>query len=369
MLCRRIHLFRSKSLLQRGAVALTAAALVVSGLLSAASAVADVEGVAAPGDPLVVALLAARETAEGQIAQGELVAAGVTIAESLRALPPERVDLSDTAYGNVLLAQFLMVYLMPDPVFFEYINQRLDMETYPTDKLLASVYDIFLGQMDTKGKTDATREIGYLTGSEHRIVRIIALFNASDPYFHRDARFTSQHVETLVREYPELGLTQVAQTLPFYQDQKNVGLAAFEAEAAQKSVQRAQAPLPQWANSLRDRARRGSEALRESDGDPGAITALLEGAKDASDWKERHFCFLMVKSRHGGAQRGALLATAREISQRGGNTPDVMQARILMAKVSSEAAKERPDDPEALIPRDRLRKGLSKPLVWCTMES
>lgn len=302
-------------------------------------------GAARRDDPAVVALAAARAEAEARIAQGELVEAGATLAQSLRALPPERGDLADAAYESVLLGMFLMEYLMPDEAFDAFVKERLDTEQFPTDKLLASLHDIFIGQMDNGAKTDATREIGYLTGSPHRAVRAMALFNASNPYFHRDTQFTSQHVEILVSEYPELDLAQIAQNFVLYDEKDQNGLAAMDHAIESRSTTQAVQP---WASSLRDRIQRSAQTLKAKSADSAALAPLLDGALNASDWKERHFCLIMVKSEYDGPQRDALLDAARDLAQRKGDTPDILQARILLARVTSSKASDQPGNKAAL---------------------
>lgn len=313
--------------------------------LSGAPIAAPTSGVARQDDPYVVSLRSARASAEVQIAKGALVEAGVILAESLRALPADRGDLADAAYESVLLGMFLMEYLMPDSAFETFVKERLDIETYPTDKFLTSLYDIFIGQMDNGAKTNATREIGYLTGSEHRAVRAMALFNASNPYFHRDTLFTSQHVEILVMEYPELDLTQIAQNFVLYDEKDQFGLEGMDRAAEIRSTVQTVEP---WAASLRQRIQQSAQTLKSKSADSAALAPLLDGALNATDWKERHFSLLMVKSEYDGPQRDALLATARELALRKGDTPDVLQARILMARVTSSEAREKAGDKAAL---------------------
>jgi hypothetical protein len=313
--------------------------------VSGAPLIVPTSGVARADDPHVVALRSARAAVEAEIAKGELVRAGTLLAESLRALPSDRGDLADAAYESVQLGMFLMEYLMPDADFDTFVKERLDTEKYPTDKFLTSLHDIFIGQMDNGAKTNATREIGYLTGSEHRAVRAMALFNASNPYFHRDTLFTSQHIEILVAEYPELDLAQIAQNLVLYDEKDQFGLEGMERATEIRSTKQAAEP---WAVSLRQRIQQSAQTLKSKSADGAALAPLLDGALNASDWKERHFCLIMVKSEYDGPQRDALLETARELALRQGDTPDILQARTLMARVTSAEASEKTGDKAAL---------------------
>lgn len=290
-------------------------------------------GVAPQDDPIVIALRVARASAEAQIAAGELVEAGATLGGSLRTLPPDRGDLADAAQENVLLVMFLMNYLMPGPVFDAFVNGQLEIETYPTDKLLLCLHNIFIGGREAGAETDVTREISYLTGSEHRAVRAMALFNTSDPYFHHDPRFTRQHIEILVAEYPELDLAQVAQNLVLPKEKDAVGLdglgEASEILPTEQSVE-------PWAESLRERVEQSAQSLTSQSTDETAIEPLLDGALNASDWRERHFSILMVESEGDGPQREALVAAVRELALREGDTPEILEARILMSQLGGE---------------------------------
>ena len=284
-------------------------------------------------DPHVVALLKAREAAEGHLDKVDYLQAAIVVIESLRSLPPERTDLADAAYGNVLLAEFIMQYLMQYPVLTTLVEKHVDEERYPTDKYVVNLYHIFLG-LDTEGKTAALREMQMQTGprDEHALVRVMALFSMSDPYFvFPSIQLADQHVEILAEEYPDLLLTQTARNFRLYQNHKKYGLAAWPVE---KSLERSadEPNFTSWNANLRQRIQSTRDALSADVKGVRKADPLCEGMKKASDWRERTFCLMFAKENKELADETELLDAAQVLATRTDRTPDVLMARMLLTR-------------------------------------
>ena len=61
------------------------------------------------------------------------------------------------------------------------------------------------------------------------------------------------------------------------------------------------------------------------------MAPLLRGVTEAGDWRERHFALLLMKGEFDGPLAADLRDATRQLARRKENTPDVLQARALLA--------------------------------------
>lgn len=126
----------------------------------------------ASDDPGLVALLAARATAEGQVAEGAYAPAIGTLLQSLRDADPLRPELADPAYGNGQMVSYVLLHLMPEPAAYAFLAKGFDPANYETDKLIKSLCTLAIGLYGAE-KDAQTAETAYLTDSENQIVRAV----------------------------------------------------------------------------------------------------------------------------------------------------------------------------------------------------
>lgn len=300
----------------------------------------------AANDPDLLALLSARSAAEMAIAQGNHVAAADALVQSLRDCPPERAELADAAYANGQMASYLFLHVMQEADGYDYLLNRIDPESYVTDKMVKVLCYIAIGLNDEQ-KTEFSREASYLSSSDNLIVRAITRFYLSNPYFY-DLGFTNQFTEALAEEFPNLELTQVSLNLALYSKRETGDIAALAEEIEQKSAKAM--PYQPWSARLRDRIRQSAALLEAKKDIPReeALAPMFEGVEKAEDWRERHFTLLLMKGELEGPLRERMCAAARVLALRPENTPDVLQARALLAAERSADCIENPDDAAAL---------------------
>lgn len=300
----------------------------------------------AANDPDLLALLSARAAAESAIAQGNHQAAADALVQSLRDCPPDRAGLADAAYANGQMASYLFLHVMQEANGYDYLLNQIDPDTYVTDKMVKTLCYIAIGLNDEQ-KTEFSREASYLSSSDNLIVRAITRFYLSNPYFY-DLGFTNQFAEALAEEFPNLELTQVSLNLALYSKRESGDITALAEEIEQKSAK--SMPYQPWSASLRARIVESSSAMRakKEGGREAALSPLLEGIEKAADWRERHFSLLLMKAEFEGPLRERMCSAARVLALRPENTPDVLQARALLAAERSADCVENPDDADAL---------------------
>ena len=301
----------------------------------------------APDDPALLALLSARSAAETAIGQGGHVAAADALIQSLRDCPPDRAELADAAYANGQMASYLFLHVMQEADAYDYLLNRIEPETYVTDKMVKVLCYIAIGLNDEQ-KTEFSREASYLTSSENLIVRAITRFYLSNPYFYDNESFTNQFAEALGEEFPNLALTQNSLNLSLYAKRENGDFTDLAREIEAKSA--LPPPWEPWSARLRDRIRQSAallEAKKEISRE-AALAPMFEGMEKAEDWRERHFTLLLMKGEFDGPLRDRMCAAARSLAARMENTPDVLQARALLAGARSADCIENPGDTAAL---------------------
>ncbi|MCF6283863.1 MAG: hypothetical protein L3K26_01545 [Candidatus Hydrogenedentes bacterium] len=307
--------------------------LLLLGLLASSIAV-SAQTPPAPDDPALVALLDARASAESLIAQGDLQGAAGVLVQSLRDVPPTRSELADATYGNGQLASFLFLHVMREADAYAYLEGQIDPDAYPTDRMLKLLCYIAVG-LAKEDKEHFTREITYLTETDHKVVRAIVLYNLSMPYFYRNDAFNEQYRKMLAADYPDLELTQVSLNLPLYEDKDTdmptsaVSAAAASAVAKGSGQPSEPRPYKPWSVSLRDRIRNSANVSKAAETGAGP-DPLLDGVTQAQDWRERHFSLLLLKGAAGELRGENMRAAARALAHRTDGTPDVVQARIYM---------------------------------------
>lgn len=317
------------------------AACVVFGITTQVAALA-------PDDPGLVALLAARATAEGQVAEGDHAGAIDTLLQSLRDADPARPELADPAYGNGQLVSYVLLHLMPEPAAYTYLEKGFKPELYETDKMLKVLCTLAIGLYGAQKDTQ-TAEAAYLTDTENHIVRAISIFFLSNPYFFENEKaFTGQYVEMLSQDYPTLELTQVSLNFPLYAARETGDIIELAEEiGATEAKSLSYAP---WSANLhariQDSARNfsGKGATTRAE----AVAPLLRGMEEARDWRERHFSLLLMKGEFDGPLGAEMRDGARHLAGRKENTPDVLQARVLLAETLSADCAREPEDVEIL---------------------
>jgi hypothetical protein len=284
----------------------------------------------APEDPGLAALLSARAVAEGQVSTGEYVGALDTLLQSLRDADPSRFELADGAYGNGQMTSYVLLHVMPEPAAYAYLANGFQPATWETDKLLKALCTIAIGLAE-EDKTAQTREVIYLTASENHIVRAMAMYFLSNPYFYENTDFTGQYAEQLATDYPDLALTQTSLNLSLYAKREFSDLPELAKQLDVKST--VSLPYEPWSRSLRARIQESAVNLAEKarGSRAEALAPLLRGVTEARDWRERHFALLLMKGEFDGPLAVELRDAARQLARRKENTPDVLQARALLA--------------------------------------
>lgn len=284
-------------------------------------------------DPGIQAILTARSQAETQISQGQLIESGNTLLASLRAIPSNRAELADAAHGNVQLAVFMMEYLMPEALLTDFVTNHVKADDFATDKLVVTVYNMFIGQ-PSEGNMEAGRELTYLTTSENKIVRAIALYVVSDPYFFDNEDFTEQHIGFLATDYPNLELTQVALSLLVQQYRKTNSMVAIEHLEKYDSLDKS--TTKRWSASFRERVRQVQSDAFIKDSRHDSFDPFREGAKTSPDWQERFSCLLMLEDFRKGGHGENVLPIAATLATNKSVTPEVLRSRILLARLNAK---------------------------------
>jgi hypothetical protein len=227
-----------------------------------------------------------------------------------------------------------MEYLMPDTVVQGFLAEDLESESQVTDRLVDTMYNIFLGQ-DTPEKTLAAQEMTYLSTSENKIVCAIALFNLANPYFYDNTEFTTQHATRLAEEFPDSELARMAQNLPVLSYRKTDHLPTQEdTKFSTKSTNL------DWTSSFQARVEQLAESLDSKKSSRAALAPMQDGALNGSDWRERFACLLMLEDERKGGDGTTVRPIAEQLARRTDNAPDVVRARILLARQNSRAAAE-----------------------------
>lgn len=289
----------------------------------------DVWGLASD-DPGLVALMSARASAEDKVAIGDHVGALDDLIQSMRDADPNRIELADPAYGNGQMVSYVLLHVMQEPEAYAYLANGFQPAVYEMDKLTKSLCTIAIGLAE-EDKTAQTREVTYLTSSENRIVRAMAMYFLSNPYFYENSEFTGQYAEQLAVDYPDLDLTQTSLNLGLYAKRESVDIPELASEIGNKRI--TGISLKPWSESLRSRVQESARNMTSKDrlSRAEAMEPLLQGITQARDWRERHFSLLLTKYELDGPLAKELRDATRQLGRRNRNTPDVLQARALLA--------------------------------------
>ncbi len=309
-------------------------------------------------DPDLLALLNARASAESAAAAGSFQQAAMVLAQSLRACPPARAELADAAYGNGQMASYLLLHVMPENDAYHVLLNQLQPEVYVTDKMLKLLCFIAVG-LNQEQKTELSQEITYLTSSENQIVQTITRFYLSNPYFYDNDNFTNQFAQMLASDYPNLELTQVSLNLSLYKKTHKDGLDSLVTEF--RSEEKTKQALSPWSQRLRARIEASGVGLKDKDtvSRETALAPLIEGIEKGEEWQERHFSLLLMKGEMDGELAPALVRATRSLARRKSNTPDVLQARALLAAHLSGPDSTEEEQVEAMTyGRSLLREGV-----------
>ena len=284
-------------------------------------------------NPHLAALLEARAAAETDIGSGYHANAMEGLLQSLRALPGDRPELADAAYGNGQMVAYILLHLMPEAEAWGFLETGFDPAAYETDRMVKALCSIAIG-LDSEDKMALSREATYLTTSENHIVRAISMYYLSNPYFYDNAAFTDQYAALLARDYPALELTQTSLNLSLYAKRQNATIADLAKGIGEKG---SALPYQPWSKSLRERI----AACKSVDGKGNGTTLkpLLDGITEATDWRERHFALLLMKQEFSGTLATEMRTASRALAGRAENTPDVLQARLLLAAALSADCK------------------------------
>jgi hypothetical protein len=274
--------------------------------------------------------MSARASAEDKVATGDHVGALDDLIQSMRDADPNRIELADPAYGNGQMVSYVLLHVMPEPAAYAYLENGFRPAVYEVDKLIKSLCTIAIGLAE-EDKTAQTREVTYLTSSENRIVRAMAMYFLSNPYFYENTEFTGQYAEQLAVDYPELDLTQTSLNLGLYAKRENVDIPELASEIGNKRL--TGTSLKPWSESLRRRVQESARNITSKDrlSRAQAMEPLLQGITQARDWRERHFSLLLTKYELYGPLAKQLRDATRQLGRRNRNTPDVLQARALLA--------------------------------------
>jgi hypothetical protein len=299
----------------------------------------------APDDPGLLALLAARSAAESEIGEGDHAGAMDLLLESLRDADPARPELADAAYGNGQLISYVLLHVMPEPAAYAYLDNGFQPNSHEADKLVKALCTLAIG-LEEEDKTAQTREVIYLTTSENHLVRAMAMFFLANPYFYENTEFTEQYAGFLAEDYPDLELTQTALNLGLYAKREIGDFDALAGDIGAKSA--SNLPYQPWSKSLRARIAQSAKNLSEKSTATRAeaVAPLLAGVTEAADWRERHFALLLMKSEMEGSAGEALRDATRALAGRKANTPDVLQARALLAATLGADCAQAPEDKE-----------------------
>jgi len=298
-------------------------------------------------------IVADRQDAEALMREGRLVDAVAVVADSWRNLPPEYPELADTAYSLVQLSNFILEYLMDDVARETARAEVLRPDSDEVGRLLWRAFEIYLG-LDTAPKTEAARELDYLTGCANRLVRIVALFTLSDPYFFSHAGFVAGRCTVLVQEYPDLALTRGAIEMALSppddapMETWNTGEDGSPPETALKvadgpassTVDVSTQAILQVIRTEDPFLVRIQEAAALAQQDLGQARAhLADGIRNGWDWQERYGCAVITDRTAVRERDPELLAACQTVAERPDNMPDVFIARVIM----SRAARKAPD--------------------------
>jgi len=289
----------------------------------------------------VAQVQAHRMEAEILIEQGNLRSAADLLAASWRDLPEAWPELADTATASMQLLLFIMEYLMDETTVSQFVRESLNPEASDSDKFIRTVYDIAIGQ-ETPGKTQAAIEMTYLTESKNPFVRIGALFMLSDPYYFSDSKFVEGMSGTLVRDFPDLTITQEALRLTVYEvarDEPDIIEQALPLEPADPAVDQKDLSLsamPEQTASPATLLENDAvvECLREVLPDLGANPALAvqktcETAVSAAGWRTRYGCLVIAERTAKKAGLAIPEAAISALANRTDPTPEVAHARVL----------------------------------------
>jgi hypothetical protein len=295
-------------------------------------------------------LAAERVAANATIESGELTAGAARVMASLRAVPQDAPQYADTAWTSLQLLVFTMEYLMDDATLTAFLTQNLHANDTPMDRTVAAIYDIYIGQ-DSQGKAEAARRLDYIAAGDIVLPKLFALFTLSDPYYFENNAFATQHSTILAADFPTLELTQTALNFPAYESRNESKSGALQkAIAPAKSGDDAKARTTRenaraaWSRRYHERAQTAAAQLALQATMSEGVSGLLQGATADSDWQTRYACLLTVERfRHQGFE-GQIKSSCEQLAARAQCTPDVLRARILLARVNAKKCVDTPTD-------------------------
>lgn len=226
---------------------------------------------------------------------------------------------------------------MPADELAKFAAKDLSSATYETDRLLEWLYNLYVA-VDSETIKIASQEITYLTSSDHAVVRVIALFNLSNPYFYRNDAFNAQYAAILGEQYPDTDLAQMALNFPLLKYRRSEAVAGELAKRSGKPAPYKRAP---WSAGFQEHVEQAFDALEQGSDRAAAMAPLASAATDAPDWRERYMSLLMLEDQVKGGDGNQARPVAAVLAARNQQvTPEILRARILLARLHARALKQ-----------------------------
>jgi hypothetical protein len=266
------------------------------------------------------------------IAQGEVMGAAMRIVETLRAMPSENPAGADAFTGPFQLLAFSISALMDWPARTA-LEKQLDIEKYPTDKLLTAF--MYASSGSQQKAASAYGWILQLMESGHQPARVTALFIMAQPYYFKKLHMHQNAITQLVLFHQDLQLTQTLLEMPVYYTIKdalkedNSEVYLFEdvlyAGGRREPVLAASPALARMAETMPE--------LKMKNITPAAVGAWARIARDDADANTRYHHLCMIgENDDTETARAAARDALREIAARKSNTPETVRARVLLAE-------------------------------------
>lgn len=277
------------------------------------------------------------------IGAGQRLEAADLLLNSLREIPPDRVDLASPAVGVVQVLLFDTEYLMQAGERKAFFERSLDETGQPMDLLLATL----MRYSDDAGITvdEAERcvqDLYRLTQGDNQVVRLGALFTMSSPYFLYDTGWAQTARDRIVKEFPGTELALEAQRLPLYRAEQfgPDGLDLLFNAANQKDELR--------AHSIRLREDAigsvvyGNLQARGGARDDAALAGVLAAAAARSgDWAEEYAALSILADLDTASAGPRVRQAASEAIARNKDPRTTFRARtlrLMLSRASGDAA-------------------------------
>ena len=304
-------------------------------------------GIQAHGQDWPNYIVSERLAAEALVEQGELTQGASRVMASLRAIPQNDPALADAAWASVQLLVYTMEYLMDDATLQAFHTGELNLHNTPIDRVVASIYNIYIGQ-ETVGKEESARRLVYQAAEEYVLPKIFALFVLSDPYYFRNPDFASQNAELLAGQYPELELSQTALNLAIYDvrndDDPQVLSKAVERDQARGAKARGgvQPTRADWSTRYLQQAQQAAALMSNATTRTQGVQQLLTAAKTDVAWQGRFASLLTVERYRSRGYETDVEQMCKVIANRQQNTPDVVRARVILGTITTNRLKADP---------------------------